>query len=349
MTAPSADRHAPSPTPGASEEYDALRTSAGLVDYAGAGLLRVSGPRAAAYLGTVATRGTDFLLQGQILNTLTLRPDGTVVAELAIHHTGDDYLVEIWPAQRAEAVSHLVHAAAAWDGVQVHDVSDDYRVFGVEGPASFRVVRPYVPFDIAAMSYRSFTSTEWNGAPLLVTRSGVTGEYGYKLIVAAESGPALYAELEQSDAHPCGIAAVDVCRMEMRFANLERESGGAPVTPFALGLQWMVDFQREFTGAEALRELHETGHDRLPVCWTADAGLDRAPEHASPLLIEGTEVGHVRHSEWSPTLERFIGTAEVSDEFAASGLSYALGGTTHSVRTISAPYMVPTSFGVAMD
>ncbi len=85
------------------EEYQALRGGTGLVDYEAAGLYTVAGPGAAAFLGHVATRAVDFLLDGQISSALLLREDGTVVAEVLVHCRGEDYLVEVWPAQAQAA------------------------------------------------------------------------------------------------------------------------------------------------------------------------------------------------------------------------------------------------------
>jgi aminomethyltransferase len=331
------------------EEYRALREGTGLLDYEGVGLYRVSGADAAAFLGRATSRGVDFLLEGQISTALVLRDDGTVVAEALVHCRGRDYLVEVWPEQ-AEAVCTQL-ADAAKDGshdVEVEDVGAQSRVFGVEGPQSFTVAQHFLDFPVSSMAYRSFVQPDYDGASLLISRTGVTGEYGFKLHVPADDGEKIRDKLIELGAAEVGLDAVDVCRMEMRFANLERESAGAEITPFDVGLQWMVDLDNDFTGAEAVRAAWQDQPARLPVCWQGDEGATEVPASGTALAVADNDtVGVVTHAVYSPKLNRVIGTARVDRAVAASGLEFAVDSA--AVRTISAPFLVATSFGVPME
>jgi aminomethyltransferase len=335
----------------ATEEYRALRGSCGLLDHEGTGLVMVSGPEAAAFLGRVSTRTVDFLLEGQSSSALLLTDAGAVLAEVLIHCRSGSYLMEIWPAQAPQARAHLAAVAGNFPGVTVDDVTEAYAVFGLEGPDAFRIAGGYLPFPISSMAYRSFVTASWgDGVPLLVSRTGVTGEYGYKLQVPAEHADALRTELLAAGAVACGLDAVDICRMEMRFVNLEGE-GGTALTPFHFGLQWMVDFDHEFIGREALLALWESGMDTLPVCWVAEteSGTDIPPSSGLTLTVGGTPVGQIAHAVHSPSLGRLIGTARVNQAVAGSGLSYELGTTGRTVRTVSAPFLVATSFGIPLE
>ena len=329
------------------EEYRALRHGTGLVDYDGIGRYRISGPGAAAFLGRATSRGVDFLLEGQISTALLLRDDGTVVAEVLVHCLGSEYLVEVWPAQAAEAGAHLTEAAREVDDVEVTDVGPQARVFGVEGPESFKVAQHFLDFPVSSMAYRSFVQTEHDGVPLLLSRTGVTGEYGFKLHVPEEHADQVPGQLVDLGAQEVGLDAIDICRMEMRFANLERESAGTEATPFDLGLQWMVDLDNDFVGGAALRDRWKQS-PRLPVCWHGEESATEVPAAGTPVgVADGDPVGEVTHAVWSPALRRVIGTARVDRAVAASGLEFTVAGA--SVRTISAPFLVATSFGVSME
>lgn len=330
-----------------SSEYQAVRGTCGLVDYQGVGLVEVSGTGATAFLGAVCTRGVDFLLEGQISSALVLREDGTVLSEATIHCTGSDYVVEIWPAQAAATTEHLLAAVAAHPDATVTDVSADYAVFGVEGPESPQVAQKLLPFPVSSMAYRSFVTAEHGEHTLLISRTGVTGEYGYKAHVPAAAAADLRAELASLGATEVGVDALDVCRMEMRFANIEAESGGTPQPPFSYGLQWMVDFNHEFIGKEALQASWAAGLPTAPVCWVAGDGVTEAPASGATVTVGDADVGAVAHAVFSPKLGRVIGTALVDSEVAASGLEYTVGDAT--INTISAPFLVATSFGVPLE
>ena len=136
--------------------------------------------------------------------------------------------------------------------------------------------------------------------------------------------------------------------MEMRFVNLEREGGDGPFTPFDVGLQWMVDFHHDFSGKKALLARWEAKEGRVPVCWSSNGELE-TPKRHTPLTIEGCVVGEVTHAAFSPSLERVIGTARVDSAVAASGLKFALGDQGNEVETVSAPFLVATSFHVPLE
>ncbi|MEU2717252.1 glycine cleavage T C-terminal barrel domain-containing protein [Streptomyces sp. NPDC007205] len=331
------------------EEYTALRQATGLIHYEGAGLVKVTGLAAAAYLGRVGTRSVDFLLEGQSTSSLLLREDGTVIAEVLIHCLGGDYLVEIWPAQADSATAHLLAMADDSKDLQVEDVSAQHAVVALEGPASFKIAQKYLDFPVASLAYRSSTTTEWNGTAVTLSRTGLTGEYGYKFIVPAQVADALCAELRDLGAVPCGRDALDVCRMEVRFANLEQENTGDPVTPFDVGLQWMVDTGADFVGRAALEQLRDDEARRAPVCWVADADCAAVPASGTAIAVSDAEVGAVTHAVWSPSLERYIGTARVAPAVAASGQVFRLAGSEVAVRTVSAPFLTATSLDVPLD
>ncbi|WJV51030.1 glycine cleavage T C-terminal barrel domain-containing protein [Streptomyces flavofungini] len=330
------------------KEYAALRQGAGLVDYDGAGLLTVTGPEATAFLGRVGTRGVDFLLEGQSTSSLLLREDGTIVAEALIHCRGTDYLLEIWPDQAPAATAHLLAAADGRTGVTVEDIGTRFTVLGIEGPTSFKIAQQYLDFPIASLSYRSCTAVTWAQTPVMLSRTGVTGEYGYKFLVPADQAASLRAELIARGAVECGREALDICRMEVRFANHESEHTGGPVTPYDIGLQWMLDPDLDHTGRKALDGRRRHAH-RSPVCWIAGPGLEAAPARGTAVAVEDAAVGTVTHCVWSPRLGRFIGTAAVDQGVAASGQDFHLEGSGAAVRTVSAPFLTATSLGVPLD
>lgn len=328
------------------EEYQVLRSTTGLIDYEGAGYFTVSGPGAAELVGKVCTRPVDFLLEGQISVALVLREDGTILGEAQLHCRGAEYLVQVWPAQADAVRAHLMAVAADAADATVTDVSTDFHGFGVEGPESFRIVQKFLDFPVASMAYRSFVTSEHDGMEVMISRTGVTGEYGYTVLVPAGKAAELREELVGLGARECGLDAVDICRMETRFANLERETAGDAATPFDLGLQWMVDFNHEFVGSEALAD-YQQSQTRQPVCWMITDEAADVPSAGTAISVAETEIGAVTHAVFSPTLKRVIGTAQVDSAVAASGLRFDLAG--REIRTISAPFLVATSFGVSME
>lgn len=328
------------------DEYTALRNGCGLIDYQGIGLFQVQGPGAIRFLNEVTTRNIEFLLEEQSSTALVLDDAGHVISDVLVHCQGTEFLVEVEPARRARTWEHLRAVAESLDYVELTDVSPARRVFGVEGPASFRIAQHFLSFPVSSLAYRGFTTVRWRDHELLLSRTGVTGEYGYKFHIDAAGAEELRQELRSLGALPVGSAALDICRTEMRFVDLDAE-GGRECFPFEVGLQWMVDMHHDFRGKEALARRIDEGFPRRPVCWTADPELAAPPAPGTALSIEGQPVGEVTHAVRSPGLGRVIGTARLDETVAAVDVELTLAGATSpAVRTVSAPFLIPASFNV---
>ncbi len=330
------------------EEYQVVRQGCGLVDYAGTGVYRVSGPGAAEFLSRICSRSVDFLLEGQILSALLVDDDGALISDVLVHCEADGFRLEVWPDRTAAAGPWLSGAAGSAAGVTVDDISGQVHVYGLEGPRSPGIARTFLSFPISSMAYPSFVMETWQEQPILVSRTGVSGEYGFKFHVPVELAEALATALVERGAVRVGREALDICRMEMRFVNLERETPDGSATPFSVGLQWMVDFGHEFRGRESLLNRRQTDPGETLVCWQAQEET-QVPTRGTPLLASGSAIGTVRHAVFSPGLNRVIGVAALDADLAASGLDLALGEPTVPVRTISAPFLVATSLNTPLE
>jgi aminomethyltransferase len=331
-----------------SDQYHVIRENCGLVDYAGAGVFQVTGSDATEFLSRICSRNMDFLLEGQILPALLITDDGYLAAEVLVHCESRGFRVEAWPDSAAVVRERLTSAAADEPGVTVDDLSAATRVLALEGPRSPAIAQTMLSFRISSMAYPSFVAEMWEGVPLLISRTGVSGEYGFKFHVSSRSADLLADKLQAQGAVPVGRAALDICRMEMRFANLEREVGDRQETPFSVGLQWMVDFGHDFRGKEALLRNRAASTQESLVCWRANGEIE-VPEPGTPLLASGTPIGRVRYALFSPGLDRVIGVADLEADIAVSGLTLALGADEAPVHTVSSPFVVATSLGVKIE
>jgi aminomethyltransferase len=180
---------------------------------------------------------------------------------------------------------------------------------------------------------------------VVISRTGVTAEFGYRLRVAAEHGASLRARLIELGAQPCGADAVNVCRLESRFASLEHDSPGPACTPFELALQWMVDFDHQFLGRDALLRRWQQGAVRHPVCFVTIEGASLSAGDA--VLADEVMVGRVTNLRWSPGLQSSIGVAHLDRDLAASGLELVAGGDSGMgrIHTCSGPFVLPASLG----
>jgi len=207
--------------------------------------------------------------------------------------------------------------AAAPEGITVENLHDRYGVLAVQGTRSDEVLEALgLP---AGHDYMSFVETEWHGHPVIVCRTGYTGERGYELVpawnVAGELWDALMEAVQPHDGLPCGLGARDTLRTEMGYA-LHGNELSVDITPVQARVGWAVGWTKErFWGKDALVAEKEAGPKR--VAWGLLATGRGIPRAHCEVKRDGTVVGEVTSGTFSPTLKNGIALGLLSPDVAA--------------------------------
>jgi aminomethyltransferase len=306
---------------GVLKEHAAVRERVGLFDVSHLGKVVVQGPGAARYVNRCLTNDFARITPGQAQYTLCCDDStGGVVDDLIAYLRGDDEVFLIPnAANTVEVVARL--AAAAPSGIEVTNRHRDFAVLAVQGGRSDEVLSA---FDLpVGHAYMSFVDVRFAGEPLIVCRTGYTGERGYELVLPSHAAGELWdAVLSAGQEHgilPCGLAARDTLRTEMGYP-LHGQDISLDVTPVKARLGWAVGWKKpEFWGREALTAERAAGAARSLVGLSAEGrGIPRP--HMDVLDPEGDVVGKITSGTFSPTLRRGIGLALVEAELAAAAV-----------------------------
>jgi aminomethyltransferase len=332
------------PGGGVVREHTAVREAVGLFDVSHLGKATVTGHGAADFVNSTLTNDLDRVGPGKAQYTLCCDDEtGGVVDDLiAYYRTDEDVLLVPNAANTAEVVSRL--AAAAPEGVLVSDAHGDYGVLAVQGPRSDEVL------DVLGLpsghDYMSFVETEWRGAPLVVCRTGYTGERGYELLPRWDDAPSLWdAVLEAGAEHgirPCGLGARDTLRTEMGYP-LHGQDLSPEITPVQARCGWAVGWKKDlFWGRDALLAEREAGAHRL--LWGLE-GLERAiPRPHMAVSHDGRPVGEVTSGTFSPTRKLGIALALLSREVAEGDeVSVDVRGRPAAFRVVRPPFVTPST------
>jgi aminomethyltransferase len=284
-------------------EHRAVRRDWGVFDVSHMGELEVEGPRAADLLQATLSNDLGKIESGEAQYTLLSNERGGIVDDLIVYKLDEfRYLLIVNAANRGADFAWLKEREIP--GSDVRDVSDEYGLLAAQGPRSIeRLGLPEArPF--------TFAESAIDGVECMVNRTGYTGENGCELLVAAEDAPALWERVLERGAVPCGLGARDTLRLEVCFPL-----HGQDITPetdaISAGLGWCCDLDKEFTGAQELREINAHGPERKLVPFVMD---DKAiPRTGMP--IEGG--GEVTSGTHSPMLDRGIGLGYVPVAAAA--------------------------------
>ena len=213
----------------------------------------------------------------------------------------------------------------------------------VEGPDAAKALEDGVDPDLGALPLSGIMEIDWNGVALTVSRTGFTGEYGYKIFVAAADAPTVWEGL--GELTPAGVGALEVAMFEVRQPLLHRETptGGSALET---GYAWLIDITKEsFHGRDAVVGAFESGVRSRVVGYVVPGARAAVPQGAE-VRIGDEVVGESLHSVFSPGRGEWIGLARLRPELIAPHLDVTVGsnGSSLPAQTISAPYVIPSSW-----
>lgn len=307
------------PGGGVVREHTAVRTGVGVFDVSHLGKAVVRGPGAAAYVNAALTNDLSRIAPGQAQYTLCCDESGGVVDDLIAYlRSEQEVLLVPNAANTAEVVRRLqAHAPA---GVEVVDQHERYGVLAVQGSRSDEVLEALgLP---VGHDYMSFVDSTWLGSPVVVCRTGYTGERGYELLpdwdAAGDLWDALLDAAAPYDGLPAGLGARDTLRTEMGYPLHGHELSLA-ISPLQARSGWAVGWGKSaFWGREALVAEKAAGPARLLRGLLAlDRGIPRDGCSVST-PADGRQVGVTTSGTFSPTLRQGVALA-LLDRAVAEG------------------------------
>jgi glycine cleavage system T protein (aminomethyltransferase) len=306
-------------------EHRAVRTDCGVFDVSHMGELEVEGPRATELLQATLSNDLDKIGPGEAQYTLLTNERGGIIDDVIAYRLDDfRYLVIVNAANREADFRWLKEREIP--GSDVRDVSDEYALLAVQGP------RAIERLGLEPAKAFTFAEGEIDGITCMVNRTGYTGEDGCELLTMADDGAELWDRVLERGAVPCGLGARDSLRLEVCFPL-----HGNDITPdtdaISAGLGWACNLDKEFSGAQELREVKALGPTRRLVPFVMEEKA--VPRQGMP--IEGG--GEVTSGTHSPMLDRGIGLGYVPADSAApeTELTVDVRGKPRRARVVKKP------------
>jgi aminomethyltransferase len=278
---------------GTISEHLACRNSCAMFDVSHLGTVRLSESDAAHRVNTTLTNNIHKIEPGRAQYTHLLNNTGGVLDDIIVwwHHDGT---IDVMP--------NASNTASVRDALGGEDITRDRAVIAVQGPEAKRVSSMVFP-DFGEVGRFRVADLNWKGIPCTVAGTGYTGEPGIEISVAVDAAPSLWIALADAGATPSGLGARDTLRLEAGLP-LHGHELGPEITPLQAGLSWVVAFDTEFVGKEALLAERETGISRQLV-GISTAGR-RPPRADSRIVSAGIDVGAVTSCNFSPVLQHGI-------------------------------------------
>jgi aminomethyltransferase len=299
------------------EEHQAVRQNVGIFDISHMGQIRVSGPSAEPWLNTLLTNNLKKLAISEGQYTLMLNAAGGVIDDLIVYRRGGtDYFLVV-NAAKIEEVFDWMQAHPA-TGVSVSNLSDHFAALAVQGPRSVDLLQRFG--DLPTRNH--IQESRIQGIPVLLARTGYTGEDGFELFYPAAAAAVIWNHLLEQGAalgvKPCGLGARDTLRMEVCYPLNGADL--SPIrTPLEAGLGFFVDLEkREFVGRDLLLAQKEAGLKQRLVAVKADGKSPPLRAHYG-VFVGQVPVGELTSGTQSPSLGIGIGLAYIDTPFSSPG------------------------------
>ncbi|MFC2055193.1 glycine cleavage system aminomethyltransferase GcvT [Chloroflexota bacterium] len=341
------------------QEHHATRQAAGLFDIDHMGQIEVRGPDAEAFVNRLVTYDVTRM---KILDALSMRSlpahyalfcyaDGGIVDDLFVYRLPDpdvqdrDYFFLVINASNRSKVVAWVKAHTAQYEVQVRDISDQTYMLAFQGPEAPQILDRMTSTNLTMMKrFSAVQDTIVEDVPVLLGRTGYTGEDGFELFFPAESAlkvwEAILNEGQPEGVKTIGLAARDSLRFEPCMPLYGHELSAA-ITPIEARLSFAVNLEKDFIGRDALLKQKLEKPDRVLVGFElVERGV---PREGYTVLYEGEPVGSVTSGMFSPTTGRYLGMAYVPREISSLGseIQIQIRKKVVAAKIVKRPFYVP--------
>jgi glycine cleavage system aminomethyltransferase T len=328
------------------KEYWALLNDVTLWDVGVERVVEISGPDGFELTNLLTCRDLTKCAVGQGKYVLITAPDGGIVNDPVLLRRDEN---TFWLCL-ADGDTHL-YAMGLAEGRGLNATVSLPEVYPVQvqGPKAKNVLQTLVGDEILDVKYYWTLDATIDGIPVVISRTGWTGEVGYEVYLTDPSrGDDLWnAILEAGRPHDIrAIAPCEARRIEAGIFNYNSDMT-LENNPFEVtGLERLVEQQdADYVGKAALERIRTEGVTRKLV------GIEVPGEALSfeisefrPALHKGKPVGHVTDLIWSPRLEKNIGYVWVPIGLADPGIELEIEGPDGSraaARTAALPFLDP--------
>ncbi|MFZ0322514.1 MAG: aminomethyltransferase family protein [Actinomycetes bacterium] len=311
-------------TPG---EYEAIRTGGAMWDVYALVKWTVEGSDAARALQRVFTNDVGSMSDGQVRYGGFTDAEGNLLDEGTVYRRGAGHYYAFTNTDSFGA--HLAEHSAGLDVVATNETAQ-MPLISVQGPRSREVLQGLTGTDLSSLRYFRFLTerVEVAGIPVLLSRTGFSGELGFEMIPDRENAEPLWLALAEVGVTPIGFHAVEMARVEAGLIVFGYDYEPGTRSPFDVGLDAVVALgaDADFLGRDALAAVAAAPPNRFK---TLRIDSPDAPEYGSDVTLDGEVVGTLTSPSVSPRLGT-IGLAVLRSDVAANGntLAVSVGGTT---------------------
>ncbi len=302
-------------------EHEAVRTAAAIFDTSHMGEFLISGRSALRDLERLVSCDLDSLAVGRCRYGLLCNPEGGVLDDLIVYRLAHvEYMLVVNAGTQDRdydwILSHLSEDTSA------RNISAVTAKVDVQGPGSPRIIQEMVAESIESLEYYGFHRNSFRGRPVIVSRTGYTGEIGFEVYSDPDSIGIFWDACMERGIVPAGLGARDTLRLEMGLPlyghelNENRNAADSGMTRY-------ISKSKSFIGSSVIFG-NENRAERL--VGLVLEGRQAAREGNRIRLDTGAAIGFVTSGSFAPSLGYAVALGYVDSDFAAAGTRVVVDG-----------------------
>ena len=296
------------------EEYLSLVNDVTFGDFAAERQVEVSGPDAFDFIKYINPRNLSKCNIGDCKYIVLTDSIGCIINDACLIRLADD---KFWVSPGDGDVLLWLQGIAMHSGMNVNICEPDVSPLQISGPKAGRLIQKLFAGEHDNLGYYKAKQTSLKNIPMVIARTGWSGELSYELYLQDRKlGNSLFELVYEAAKEFNGnvIAPNNIRTIEGGLLSYGSDFGREH-NPFTIGLDRLVDVDQDidFIGKEALKKIKENGTTSKLIGVEMDGDpIDKVPEHFWTVLnLEGKKIGRLSRCIYSPRLKKNIGLAIV--------------------------------------
>lgn len=234
-------------------EAEAVRNNVGVFDVSHMGEFWVTGPDTVKFVDYLVTNDIESSELGKAIYSPLCRENGTIIDDLIVYKLAPQKILICVNAGNIKKDWDWIFDQSKKFNVKVTNDSENYSLLALQGPKAEEIMTKLSIISAGEnFPYYSAKEANFQGASLVIARTGYTGEDGFEIFGSHESIKSLWTKFISMGVTPCGLGARDVLRLEVCYPLYGHELTDE-VTPLDSGLKWTVKLSKpNFIGKSSL-------------------------------------------------------------------------------------------------
>jgi aminomethyltransferase len=285
--------------------------------------VEIYGPDATAFIDHLTPRDITNVAPGKCRYIIITSEEGGIVNDPVMLRLGVD---RYWLSCSDSDLLLWAKGIAVCAGMDVRIHEPDVSPVQIQGPKSRAVIESLFGENLASLAYYNLSETALDHIPVVVTRTGWSGEFGYEVFLRdSQYGDELWERILKAG-EPHGLVVTgpsDIRRVEAGILGYGCDIS-LDTNPFEAGMERLLDLdsEREFIGKKALLKIREAGiRRRIVGVELLGEPLQQGVFSQCWPITNGQKIGEILVALYSPRLARNIGYAMIATEYSSLGTS----------------------------